>query len=174
MSKKQQEFLDAQIANEKKIRQEMLQLDSLVNKSTSILIRAIHAQPSQVKSKLAVVIRTFSRLLRSPIATGYVLKAMKEITRRLFGVGDGHPVIISFYDSIVYCLLRLVDAPIQIEPEWKQEPVEKSLKRIITGLKAEFNRDYDDFDLDLAKLAFIYPFLKVIKKHYIIIYGSLK
>ena len=165
MSKKQQEMLDAQIATEKRIRDEMLELDAIASKATSILSRAIDARPNEVKARLSPIIRTFSGLLRSPIAAGYVLKIMKEISRKVFHdqeKGTLHVIVISFYDSVVYTMLRLVDAPIPIEPEWKEEPVEKAYKRIIAALKSEFTIDFDDFELDLAKMAFVYPFLKVI------------
>lgn len=157
-------MLDAQIASEKRIRLEMQQLDAISNKAASILTRAIHARPVEVKSRLASIMRTFTRLLRSPVAVGYVVNVLKEIVRKAFAApsepGYQHSVVVSFYDSVIYATLRLVDAPFAIEPAWKQEPIDKCFKRLISGLRVEISKDYDEFDLDLAKLAFLYPFLR--------------
>lgn len=170
MSKKQQEMLDAQIASERRIRDEMRELDALAKKATNILMRAIQARPHEVKARLASIMRTFTRLLRSPIAVGYVIDVLKTIVRKAFSSTSGADaddgsyhssvVVVSFYDSIIYCMLRLVDAPVHIDAAWKQEPVNTCFKRLIAGLKTQLAKDYDEFDLDLAKLAFLYPFVK--------------
>lgn len=163
LSKKQQEMLDAQVATERRIRDEMRALDALVNKATSILTRAVEARPVEFKARLSNVTRTLTRLLRSPIAVGYVLRVMKQVVRKAFHDQENnaiHVIVVSFYDSIVYTTLRLADAPLPIEPEWRQEPLEKAYKRIVAALKTEFTQDFDNFELDIAKLAFLYPFFK--------------
>lgn len=163
MSKKQQEMLDAQLVSERRIRDEMLALNALVYKTTSIVSRAIEACPLDVKARLGRMMRTFTRLLRSPLAAPYIVDVVKLVTRKVFhDCEEPHcAIVVSFYDAVVYCTLRLVDAPVQIESVWRQEPLDKAYKRMVASLKDEFAKDYDDFDLDLAKLAFLYPFLKV-------------
>lgn len=156
MSKKQQEMLDAQLVSEKRIREEMRELDALAQKATSILVRAIHARPLECKFHLAAIMRTFMRLFRSPIACSHVLGVLKTFTRAVYKRDE-----VSFNDAVVYCLLRLVDAPVSIEAGWKQEPLDKAYARIIGTLRFELTTDFDNYELDLSKSAFLYPFLKV-------------
>jgi hypothetical protein len=156
MSKKQQEMLDAQLVSEKRIREEMRELDALTQKATSILVRAIHARPLECKFHLAAIMRTCMRLFRSPIACSHVLGVLKTFTRAVYERDE-----VSFNDAVVYCLLRLVDAPVSIEAGWKQEPLDKAYARIIGTLRYELTKDFDNYELDLSKSAFLYPFLKV-------------
>jgi len=70
MSKKQQEMLEAQIAREKSIREDMLVKNDVVKKAVSVLVSLIKGNPTEANLHTAFIVCNLSKFLRSPLCIG--------------------------------------------------------------------------------------------------------
>lgn len=160
MSKKQQEQLDAQIERERKIRDEVRSLNAVVVKSSEILKRAVRGNSGQAKLFLSQIVRSFVKLAKSPLCGPRVLELLSEIMLYEYSQNSSSQSNSTFYTSVLYCFMRLVDAPFQIDSRWTQEPLHDAYSRILTRLSGDIAADLKNGDLDLSKSSFFYPFLK--------------
>jgi hypothetical protein len=169
MSKKQQEMLDQQIQRENKIRDELKQLDNLVNKSTSILLQLLDGNTYEVKCHLMTIMRVYMRILRSPMCANYALKLFLSIADKLFT--DKNFTFSKFSKShfavsIVYSLFRLCSAPVEIEKRWLDEPLQQACVRLVKEIDSSIEAEINHGCFDISKACFVYPFLKVKKSFY--------
>ena len=172
MSKKQQEMLDAQIAREKAIRDEMKRLDELVKKCSSILIKAVQGNPSASKSFFAEIVLTVANLIRSPLCANYMTQVYLELAKAIVETNKNLNGILysqNFLESVIYCFLRLSNSPAKVDVCWLQEPLNKAYPRLIKSIKDAFNDEVEDDTFEYSMCAFFFPFLKVnsvLKKTY--------
>jgi hypothetical protein len=173
MSKKQQELLDQQIQRESKIRDELKQLDNLINKSTSILIHLLDGNKYELKCHLMSIMRVYLPIMRTPMCAHYALKLFLSIAEKLFT--DRHLTFSKFSRahfaaSIVYSLFRLCSAPVEIEKCWLDEPLQQACIRLVKEIDSSIQAEISYECFDIAKACFIYPFLKVSSFFFLVLF----
>ena len=143
MSKKQQELLDVQIENENKIRNDMIKLDNLVKKSCHILIHATRGNIEEFSFHFLKITRLFIFLVKSPLCLNYIIDVFNEL---------------GLNSQILYAFIRLSNSSFEIDPCWKQEPLDLMIKRLLKNINQETS-------CYPTKPALYLPFLKYVHQH---------
>lgn len=166
MTKKQAELLDAQIQRESNIREETKKADSLINKTTCILLKVVESNSINIKLYIGSIIKTIIKYVKSPLCASYVFKIYDALSVyvKTRSLNEINALPLSSYKSIVNNFFRLSDSDDEfIDGCWMDDPLKHSYTRLVFNLKKEIGSVVDLDEIDLFKSSFLYPFFKVNK-----------